>query len=75
VVERHVQNARKNVAVSGLQDKIAVEKLDFHHLNCIPKGTYDGVYTSEALLHAADAEGVLTEFLRVLKPRGILGAA
>lgn len=72
VVERHVENAKKNVVAAGLHDRIAVEKLGFDHLNCIPEGIYDGVYTSEALLHATDAERVLTEFLRVLKPGGHL---
>ncbi|KAK0648442.1 S-adenosyl-L-methionine-dependent methyltransferase [Cercophora newfieldiana] len=70
VVDRHVENARRNVAAAGLQDKITVEKLGFESLNGIPEGTYDGVYTSEALLHATDTERVLTEFLRVLKPGG-----
>ena len=34
--------------------------------------TFDGVYTVEALVHAADSQLVLNEFFRVLKPGGKL---
>jgi len=70
VVDRHVVNARRNIKASGLEDRIEVEKLGFDHLVGIPDGSFDGVYTSEALLHATDTVRVLKEFARVLKPGG-----
>lgn len=46
--------------------RMSYAKLDF------PAETFDGVYTMEALVHAPDAEEVLAEFYRVLKPGGHL---
>ena len=79
VLERHVRNAQRNVArAAGLlsdgqgqgQGQVTVLRLDFGHLETVAGASYDGVYTSEALLHAAEAPAVLAEFARVLRPGG-----
>ncbi|KAK4446117.1 S-adenosyl-L-methionine-dependent methyltransferase [Podospora aff. communis PSN243] len=70
VVDRHVENARRNVDRQEPSGQIQVKKMGFENLHEIADGTFDGVYTSEALLHAADAAQVLREFNRVLKPGG-----
>ncbi|KAK0624338.1 S-adenosyl-L-methionine-dependent methyltransferase [Immersiella caudata] len=70
VVDRHVENARRNVTKGGLDGRVRVEKMGFESLGVMQEGTFDGVYTSEALLHATDAVKVLSEFKRVLKPGG-----
>ncbi|KAK0609975.1 S-adenosyl-L-methionine-dependent methyltransferase [Bombardia bombarda] len=72
VIERHVDNARKNVADANLNSLIAVTRLDFAHLDTLPPASHDGVYTSEALLHAADPGAVVAGFLRILRPGGRL---
>ena len=45
-------------------------RLDFGHLKTVAGASYDGVYTSDALLYATDAPAVLAEFARVLRPGG-----
>ena len=99
VVERHVENARRNVAKAGLEGKVVVERFGFEDVVerlLLPRtfseeqgdggregeaeeegreegkkrGMFDGVYTSEALLHAFDPVGALKGFWQVLKPGG-----
>jgi ubiquinone/menaquinone biosynthesis C-methylase UbiE len=71
VVERHVENARRNVQLAGLEQQVTVLQLDFDRLaEAIPDASHDGIYTSETLIHAADVPRVLAEFRRVLVPSG-----
>lgn len=70
VVDRHAANARRNVRAAGLGDQVTAVQLGFDQLGTIPDASHDGIYTSEALVHAADAARVLREFLRILKPGG-----
>ncbi|KAK5652253.1 hypothetical protein OQA88_10750 [Cercophora sp. LCS_1] len=72
VVDRHVENARRNVKKARLGDKVQIEKMDFASLETLPEGSFDGVYTSESLLHAGDIEKALRGLLRVLRPGGHL---
>ncbi|KAK3376543.1 S-adenosyl-L-methionine-dependent methyltransferase [Lasiosphaeria ovina] len=86
VLERHVANARRNVARavaaqklgdehdggSGGKGTVTVEHLDFAHLGTLPAASFAAVYTSEALLHATDPAAVMGEFWRVLEPGGRL---
>ncbi|KAE8381044.1 S-adenosyl-L-methionine-dependent methyltransferase [Aspergillus bertholletiae] len=85
VLDEHVQQARQNVrevidkvdwnakvksdTVTPL-DALTVEKGDYHDLKPVGNGILDGVYTIETLVHATDLDRVLSEFYRVLKPRG-----
>ena len=88
VVERHIENARRNVVKAGLEGRVVVERFGFEDMveRLLPEtileggeeeggeegktGKFDGVYTSEALLHALDPVGTLKGFWQVLKPGG-----
>jgi ubiquinone/menaquinone biosynthesis C-methylase UbiE len=72
VVDRHIARARRNVAVAGMHERISIENMDYHHLENIPSGSLDGVYTMETFVHATDPSIVLDGFFRVLKPGGSL---
>ena len=43
-------------------------KMDYHHLESLDAASFDGVYTMEILVHAADPDAVLAGFYRVLRP-------
>ncbi|MCJ1361695.1 hypothetical protein MMC16_000795 [Acarospora aff. strigata] len=70
IIDRHVQKARRNIRAAGLEQAITARKMDYHHLDALPAASFDGVYTVETFVHATDPEGVLAEFLRVLRPGG-----
>ncbi|KAJ8103606.1 S-adenosyl-L-methionine-dependent methyltransferase [Lipomyces tetrasporus] len=70
VVDRHVRKAQRNISARGLQDAVAVRKMDYHHLDGLADESFDGVYTMETFVHATDPEAAATEFFRVLKPGG-----
>ncbi|KAF2431349.1 2-heptaprenyl-1,4-naphthoquinone methyltransferase [Tothia fuscella] len=72
IVERHVARAQRNIRLHGLNDKIHVQKRDYHDLSCFRDVQFDGVYTMETLVHAIEPKQVLSEFFRVLKPGGHL---
>jgi ubiquinone/menaquinone biosynthesis C-methylase UbiE len=46
-------------------------EMDYHNLE-FPDNSFNGVYTTETLVHASDPKKVLHEFYRVLKPKGRL---
>lgn len=70
VVDRHLARARRNIAAAGVAHVVSVRKMDYHHLDALPARSFDGAYTMETLVHAADAEAVLAGLRRVLKPGG-----
>ena len=72
VVDRHLQEAQRNIRAQGLEKAVTVRKMDFHHLDDFADDSFDGVYTSETLVHATDPQRVLEQFFRVLKPGGSL---
>lgn len=70
IVERHCERARAHVRRAGASELVEVRRMGFEDLPEVAGGVFDGVYTSEALLHAKDPRGVVREFWRVLKPGG-----
>ena len=70
VVSNHVQWARQEIQAHGLEKAVTVRLMDYHHLDGLVDGSFDGVYTMETLVHATDPERALGEFFRVLKPGG-----
>ncbi|KAK9491183.1 S-adenosyl-L-methionine-dependent methyltransferase [Lipomyces doorenjongii] len=70
VVNRHLHQAQRNIKAQGLEDRVTVRKMDYHHLDGLADESFDGVYTMETFVHATDPEGVAKEFFRVLKPGG-----
>ncbi|KAI4130988.1 MAG: hypothetical protein LQ347_003166 [Umbilicaria vellea] len=70
VVSKHVQWARQEIRAHGLEKAVTVRLMDYHHLDGLADGSFDGVYTMETLVHATDPEKALGEFFRVIKPGG-----
>ena len=70
VVKNHIQWAQREIRAYGFEKDVTVNLMDYHHLDGLDDGAFDGVYTMETLVHATDAEKVLGEFFRVIKPGG-----
>ena len=70
VVDRHIQQSRRNFKGHGLESSITVQKMDYHHMEAFADQTFDGAYTMETFVHATDPEAALKEFYRILKPGG-----
>jgi sterol 24-C-methyltransferase len=70
VVDHHIEKARRNVAVRGLEDKIKIDEVDYHNLKEFEDGCFDGVFTMETFVHATDTAKAVKEFFRVLRPGG-----
>ncbi|KIW31680.1 hypothetical protein, variant 2 [Cladophialophora immunda] len=68
----YVGDARRNVAVRGLQDRVSIRLGDYHNLTDFPDGSFDGIYTMETFVHADDPVKVLRNFYRLLRPGGVL---
>lgn len=71
LVDHHLQKAVRNIAAAGLEDRVSVEKGNYHDLK-FNDASLDGVYTIETFVHATDPELVVSEFMRVLRPGGRL---
>jgi SAM-dependent methyltransferase len=70
IADHHLHKARQNLARSNLpQRQVAVQEMDYHHLEDVPAEIFDGVYTSETFVHP---EAVLAGFFRILKLGGRL---
>jgi sterol 24-C-methyltransferase len=63
--------ARRRAKRHGLEDQVSFRVMNYAALD-FTDGTFDGAYTMETLVHAADATAVLIEFYRVLKQGGRL---
>ncbi|BDD58589.1 hypothetical protein MPDQ_007143 [Monascus purpureus] len=73
IVEHPLEKARRNIAQSALSEKqIAVQKMDYHHLESFGCEAFDSVYTMETFVHATEPEAVLAGFFRILRPGGHL---
>lgn len=71
ISERQNQRHRETNAERGLAGLIDVVTGSFQQIPC-PDGTFDVVWSQEALCHSGDRATVLTEAARVLKPDGRL---
>ncbi|XWX00207.1 hypothetical protein V2A60_008227 [Cordyceps javanica] len=71
IMDHHLEKARRNIAKSGpLQSRVSVQKMDYHNLQTLEPGSFDGAFTMETLVHADDATKVAAELYRVLRPGG-----
>ena len=67
----HVAEAQQRAKRRGVVEHVAFRQMDYASLE-FPDRAFDGCYTMETLVHAYDAEAVLKEFWRVLRPGGHL---
>jgi sterol 24-C-methyltransferase len=72
ITPHHVADAQNNVKKYGLQDKIKVDYANYHDLSAFTDASFDGIYTMETFVHADDPIKVLNNFMRLLKPGGVL---
>ncbi|GMG37763.1 unnamed protein product [Aspergillus oryzae] len=73
IIEHHLDKARRNITRSALlENRVAVQRMDYHHLERFEGQKFDGVYTMETFVHATDPEAVLAGFFHVLRPGGHL---
>ncbi|OAQ61094.1 methyltransferase type 11 [Pochonia chlamydosporia 170] len=73
VMDHHLDKARRNIARAGpVGARVSVQKMDYHHLETLEAGSFDGVYTMETFVHATDPLQVLEGFHRLLRPGGRL---
>ncbi|KAL9036586.1 MAG: hypothetical protein Q9214_006065 [Letrouitia sp. 1 TL-2023] len=70
IMKRHVRKGQQYVKSRGLEKAVTIRMGDYHNLENLHDESFDGVYTVETLVHAADPERVLQEFFRVLRPGG-----
>lgn len=66
-----IRDANRRAIRRGVQDLVSFQRMSYDNLQ-FSDGMFDGCYTMEALVHAADAETVLQQFYRVLRPGGRL---
>ncbi|KAI4169928.1 MAG: hypothetical protein LQ343_005309 [Gyalolechia ehrenbergii] len=70
ITENHVRWAQEEVKRQGMQHMVSVGWGDYHNLNGMADGSFDGVYTMETLFHSMDPARAVSEMYRVLKPGG-----
>lgn len=71
ILDFNIEEARKRIKRRRLDGRVSVFNMNYAAL-MFSGESFDGVYTLETLVHAADAEAVLAEFYRVLRPGGHL---
>jgi ubiquinone/menaquinone biosynthesis C-methylase UbiE len=74
VEEQLIEAAASLVASRGLSDRISFRLVEPGPLP-FPNGTFDMVFSKDALVHVADKAFFFREALRVLKPGGIVAVA
>ncbi|ADP80193.1 Methyltransferase type 11 [Pseudofrankia inefficax] len=72
ILDFNLVEARRRSERAGLANRTRFIECDYHDLSRFEDGEFDGVYTMETFVHAADAERALAEFHRVLRPGGRL---
>lgn len=72
IVDHHISKAQRNIKTKGLGGKITVTKVDYHHLESLLNGSFDGVFTMETFVHATQPKVAAAEFFRILRPGGSL---
>lgn len=70
VMSNHIKWAQQEIQAQRLSKDVTVSLMDYHSLDGLLEGSFDGVYTMETLVHATDPDKALGEFYRVLKPGG-----
>lgn len=73
VTDHHLDRARHQIRMRrshGLGGHVTVNKMDYHHLESLEAGSFDGIYAMESLCHATNPLAVLQGFLRILRPGG-----
>lgn len=71
ILDANLREARRRAEERGLSHSVDFRRMSYSELD-FPADHFDGVYTMETLVHAIDADKVLQEFWRVLKPGGRL---
>jgi sterol 24-C-methyltransferase len=71
ILDFNLEEARRRSLAVGLEGKTRFLKGNYHDL-IFPNESFDGIYTMETFVHAADPGRALSEFYRVLKPGGRL---
>ncbi|KAL9630655.1 MAG: hypothetical protein Q9204_004603 [Flavoplaca sp. TL-2023a] len=66
----HVRRAQQEINAQQKENMVSARVADYHHLDWVPDVSFDGVCTMETFVHAREPEQVLSEFFRILKPRG-----
>ena len=72
ILDFNLDEARRRSEKARLTGRTRFLECDYHDLSRFEDGGFDGVYTMETFVHAAEPERVLTEFHRVLRPGGRL---
>jgi sterol 24-C-methyltransferase len=67
ILDFNLRAARARLRGRGLDRCVNVLRMDYTRLG-FAGGSFDGVYTMETLVHAADPSAVLREFHRVMRP-------
>jgi len=72
ILDFNLDEARRRSEKAGLTGHTRFVEGDYHDLSQFEDGAFDGAYTLETFVHAAEPERVLAEFHRVLRPGGRL---
>ncbi|OHB20788.1 MAG: hypothetical protein A2939_02295 [Parcubacteria group bacterium RIFCSPLOWO2_01_FULL_48_18] len=69
IIPFQVAKAKILAKRESVEDKVQYRLMDYSDTD-FENETFDAVYTTESLSHAADLEKTLKEFMRILKPNG-----
>ena len=71
ILDFNIESAARRARRRGLSNEVNFLRMSYEDLH-FPDSAFDGIYTMEALVHASNAETVLQEFYRTLRPGGHL---